>query len=342
LVAANLRRLPSSKDQALEFLVAGCLTMKLSKTYFCILLIFVSIILFACSILNSYQASGTLVLPGLKGPVMVLRDEKGMAYIYARDMDDAIMAQGFVTAQDRLFQMEVMRLLATGRICELAGEDAKPFAIRMKTIGFLRNAKKHAELLDVETRSFIQKYVDGVNAFIMLRPKEHHLEFKLAGIKPTPWHIEDCLAVAYFMSWGTAANLSTEIIAQMLVEKLGLEKAMEIFPLNVNPDETPREEKKTISAGSEWVPLSLGKDEGILAYMKDRSLRLGSNNWCVGPLLSAGGKPIVADDPHLDSRILPGPWYPSGLITPEFRAVGVGIPAFPGSWLAGRTIWLSA
>ena len=67
----------------------------------------------------------------------------------------------------------------------------------MKTIGFLRNAKKHKELLDPQTRSFFQKYLDGVNAFIKLRPKEQPLEFKLAGIKPTPWKIEDCLAVAY-------------------------------------------------------------------------------------------------------------------------------------------------
>src|SRR4030043_172617 len=102
--------------------------MKLSKTYPCILLIFMLVILSTCSFLNSYQAEGTLVLPGLKGPVTVLRDEKGMAYIYARDMDDAIMAQGFVTAQDRLFQMELIRLLATGRICELAGEEARPLA----------------------------------------------------------------------------------------------------------------------------------------------------------------------------------------------------------------------
>ena len=294
------------------------------------------VILSACSLLNSYQAEGTLALPGLKGPVTVLRDEKGMAYIYARDIDDAIMAQGFVTAQDRLFQMELTRLVATGRICELTGEEGKSLARRMKTIGFLRNARRHAELLDGETRGFFQKYLDGVNAFITLRPKEHPLEFRLAGIKPTPWLIEDSLAVAYFMSWNTAANLTTEIIAQMLVEKLGVEKAMEIFPLNVNPDEAPQEAKEILTPASEWTPLSLEKDEKVLAYLKDRFLRLGSNNWCVGPSFSAGGKPILANDPHMDARILPGPWYPSGLITPEVRAVGVTIPGIPGI-MVGRT-----
>ncbi len=106
----------------------------------------------ACSFLNSFESEGTLTLPGLKAPVTVHRDEKGMAYLYAQDIHDAVMAQGFVTAQDRLFQMELTRLFAAGRICEMAGEEARPLAIRMKTIGFLRNARKHAALLDPVTR----------------------------------------------------------------------------------------------------------------------------------------------------------------------------------------------
>src|SRR5512137_443836 len=220
-----------------------------TKSIFLVLILLASGIS-ACSFLNSFQTEGTLVLPGLKAPVTVHRDEKGMAYIYAQDMHDAVMAQGFVTAQDRLFQMELTRLVATGRICEMAGEEARPLAIRMKTIGFLRNAKKHAALLEPETRAFFQSYLDGVNAFIQLRPKEHHLEFKLAGIKPTPWAIEDSLAILYMLSWESAANLETEIVAQMLVEKLGPEKAKEIFPLNLNPDEIPGPEVRV--AASEW------------------------------------------------------------------------------------------
>jgi penicillin G amidase len=310
--------------------------MKSAKPCIYILLLFMLPVFSTCSYLNSYQSSGTLDLPGLKDAVTVLRDEKGMAFIYARDMDDAMMAQGFVTAQDRLFQMELTRLIATGRICELAGEDAKPLALRMKSIGFPRNAKKHSDLLDAGTRSFFQKYLDGVNAFIKLRPKEHHLEFKLAGIKPTPWQIEDSLAVAYFMSWNTAANLTTEVVAQMLVEKLGPEKAMEIFPLSVNPDETPGVGKAALATAIEVSRLSLETDERVLSYLEDHAVGIGSNNWCVGPLLSTGGKPVVANDPHLDSHILPGPWYPTGLITPWIRAVGVTIPGIPGI-LVGRT-----
>ena len=308
--------------------------MKVLRRPLLLALMFLAFGISACSFLNSFESEGTLTLPGLKAPVTVHRDEKGMAFIYAQDMQDAIMAQGFVTAQDRLFQMELTRLVATGRICEMAGEEARPLAIRMKTIGFLRNAKKHAALLEPETRAFFQKYLDGVNAFIQLRPKEHHLEFKLAGIKPTPWAIEDSLAVFYLMSWNSAANLETEIIAQMLVDKLGPEKAKEIFPLNLNPDDPPGPEVRT--AAPLWIPLGLEKDRELLAYLKDRPLALGSNNWSAGSGLSAGGKPIVANDPHLDARILPGPWYPTGLITPQFKAVGANIPGLPGI-VVGRT-----
>jgi len=246
------------------------------------------------------------------------------------------MAQGFVTAQDRLFQMELTRLFATGRISELAGEKGKAIDIRMRTIGFYRNAKKHAEILDKETRLFFQKYLDGVNAYIKTRSDTHHLEFRLAGIKPGDWTIADSLTIAYYMGWDSAANIHTEAIAQMLVEKLGLERAREIFPLNINPDDFPKEINVAKGTVQEFAQLNLETDKKIMLYVKDGNLRVGSNNWAVGPLLSANGKPIVANDPHLDARILPGPWYPIGIITPDFRAIGVIIPGAPGI-IVGRT-----
>ena len=97
---------------------------------------------FGASPLNKYTKDGNLPLPGLKEPVTVHRDEKGMAYIYARNLEDLSIAQGFIAAQDRLFQMELTRLFASGRIAELAGEKAKGIDVRMRTLGFYRNAKK--------------------------------------------------------------------------------------------------------------------------------------------------------------------------------------------------------
>ena len=110
-------------------------------------LIFAALLSSGCSGVNSFQKDGELQLAGLEAPVTVMRDDKGMAYIYAQSGHDATMAQGFVTAQDRLFQMELLRLLSCGRMSELAGDAAKHLDIRSRTIGFYRNADLGWELV---------------------------------------------------------------------------------------------------------------------------------------------------------------------------------------------------
>jgi penicillin amidase len=281
-----------------------------------------------------------LAIPGLKESVTVVRDEKGMPYIFAKNAEDAMLAYGFITAQDRLFQMEVAKLIASGRISEMIGEKGEPVDIRMRTIGFHRHAKRHATILNPETKSLMQKYIDGVNAYIQNLASEHPLEFRLAGIKPGLWDVSHSLAILYLMSWDTAANIETEIIAQMLVEKVGLEKAKEILPLNINPDDELKGKASVQLPVSEIAGLNFSADRNLLAFLEDKPLQVGSNNWAVGPQLSPGGKPIVSNDPHLDARILPGVWYPCGIITPEFRWVGVGLPGM-SSMAVGRNEYVA-
>ncbi|RPJ38949.1 MAG: penicillin acylase family protein [Deltaproteobacteria bacterium] len=312
--------------------------MNASKRWFLIaLFLLVPLALSSCTHLgmNRYQAGGGGTLPGLKEPVTVVRDEKGMAYIYARNTEDVMLAFGFTTAQDRLFQMELIRLFAAGRISEMIGEKGEPIDTRMRTIGFHRNAKRHVSIMDPGTKNLIQKYIDGVNAFIQTRAGEYPLEYKLAGIKPKLWDVEESMAVFYLMSWDSAANIETEIIAQMLVEKVGPEKAKEILPLNINPDDEVKGKTSIRIPAVETAHLNFISDKNLQAFLQERPLQVGSNNWVAGPQLSAGGKPIVSNDPHLDARTLPGPWYPCGLITPESRWVGVGIPGIP-SMIVGR------
>lgn len=301
-----------------------------------VILVVVMHIVAGCSSFNSIQRDGQLTLESLEETVTVLRDENGMPYIYANNLDDLVFAQGFVTAQDRLFLMELTRLFAEGRISELAGEKARKLDIRMRTIGFLRNAKKHMEILAPEEKRFFQQYVNGINTYIRTREEAYPLEFKLAGIKPGLWNVEDSLAILYFMGWNSAANLKSEIVAQMLVEKLGQEKAQEIFPLNINPEDSNDMEKKGMISSAQPDNLNLISDGLIAQFVQDGQLEIGSNNWAVAPASSPNGKPVVANDPHLKSSILPGPWYPCGLITPDLRAVGVIIPGLPGM-IIGRT-----
>lgn len=286
--------------------------------------------------INSYKAHGTLKLEGLSEPVTVVRDEKGMPYIFARNRSDLLMAQGFVTAQDRLFPMEIVRLYARGNIALLAGKAAKPVDVRMKTLGLYRLARKHAAILNETERNAMQRYVDGVNAYIRGHSETHPLEFKLSGLKVAPWSIEDSLSIMYYMGWSTSANASTEVIAQMLIEKLGLEKAREIFPLTINPDDDSPAVAETGSRVQAFAGLGLMKDPTIQHYLEPDPLAVGSNNWVVGPRHSPNGKPVVANDPHLSANVLPGPWHAVGLISPELRAVGLMIPGLPGI-VIGRT-----
>ncbi len=305
-----------------------------------ILVVVVLAVVVSLPYLNDYQKNGELTLPGLKEPVTIKRDEKGMAFIYAQNLPDAIMAQGFVTAQDRLFQMQITRLLAQGRISELAGEKARGLDIRMRTIGLHRIAKKQAKILDKETRKFFQGYVDGVNAFIKGCPDDLHLEFKLAGIAPEPWSVKDSLSILYYMGFSTSGNMETEIVAQMLVETVGRDKAAQILPVNINPDD-PEDSGKSAGVPNGFARnLNPLKDNRLAAMTVNLPLRLGSNNWAISPKLSPGDKPILAGDPHLDPRILPGVWYPVGIITPDIRAVGANIPGLPGMAI-GRTGYIA-
>ncbi|MCM2286694.1 MAG: penicillin acylase family protein [Desulfobacula sp.] len=299
----------------------------------------VGLIAFFClPLLNDYQNTGEIQIQGLKDKVLIQRDENGMAYVHAGNTDDAIMAQGFVTAQDRLFQMQVTRLFIQGRVCELAGPVARNLDIRMKTIGLYRMAQKQEQILDDNTRAFFQNYVNGINAFIDTCPEDIHAEFKLAGIQAEKWTVADSVGVLYYMGYSTAANLGTETTAQMLLETLGYEAASRLMPVNINADD-PNDtgifnmpQKEALSASLPAIPEALALAGDPLL----RPLRAGSNNWAISPALSATGKAVLCGDPHLDPRILPGVWYPIGLITPEFRAVGVNIAGIPGMSV-GRT-----
>ena len=290
--------------------------------------------------LNRYQVEGVTTIPGLKSNVTVTRDENGMAYVHAANLPDALKGQGFITAQDRLFQMQLTRLLAQGRISELVGEAGRELDIRYRTIGLHRIAKRHAKMLEPQTMAFFQDYVDGVNAFIDKHPGDLHLEFKLAGIQAEPWTITDSLSVLYYMGWDSSANLQSEVISQMLMEKLGPEKAHEVFPYNFDPDGPVRSKQASSSPGRRFPSLGLERDATLARLLRFTSHRLGSNNWATSAGLSAGGKPILAGDPHLDARVLPGVWYPIGIITPQTRAVGANIAGLPG-FAIGRTDYIA-
>lgn len=336
------RGLKFSLKLGIQVLVATLLLLVLAGLYF-------------LPRLNTYQTSGTIHVKGLAAPVTVSRDELGIPYLHAQTADDLWFAQGFVTAQDRLFQMHLTRLFAEGRIGEMAGESARELDLRMRTYGFQRLAKQQASLLDVVSRHHFERYAAGVNAVIEAG-EDLPLEFRLAGIAPEPWTIEDSLAITLYMSWNSSANLRHEILADGLERQLGGSAEL-LRPLNWNPDleDDPIGRsaaavlaKSLPPAGNQAVGEMLAAlaapIPGIAATAFDAAgaSALGSNNWAVGNSLSPSRHPIVANDPHLDARMLPGVWHPIGLILPKGRALGATIPGLPGLILGrGEKVALS-
>ncbi|MEC7804180.1 MAG: penicillin acylase family protein, partial [Pseudomonadota bacterium] len=144
---------------------------------------------------NDYQADGRIELVVLDRPVTVIRDESGVPYIYAQSMDDALRAQGFIAAQDRLFQIEFTKHLSGGRLAELIGPPGLRSDIRHHVVGIPRHGKQHAALLTPEARGAIEFFLEGLNAYIENQTHEHPLGLRLLGIEPTPWTVEDAMTM---------------------------------------------------------------------------------------------------------------------------------------------------
>ncbi|MFZ4479274.1 MAG: penicillin acylase family protein [Rhodoferax sp.] len=284
------------------------------------------------------QIEGTMRLAGLTAPVTVTRDELGTPYIFASNNPDLFRAQGFVTAQNRLMQMELLRAVWRGELAATFGAEALPSDIRMRVLGLRRNGDKHAALLDAESRAYLQNYVDGVNAYINTYPADHPIELSLAGLTPRLWNVADLVTLVHYGLYTHATNFKAEVIAQELIDKLGLEQAREIFPLSINPDWKTAATAGTASAAApgEVAQLKLHWRDLSIAPDTLNHQGLGSNNWAVGPSRTASGKAMLSNDPHLDNRILPGTWHPIGLFSPDIQAIGAAYPAMPGI-VVGRT-----
>ncbi len=317
----------------------------LKKIIFILILTILAVIIggfFFIQTANQYQTDGEISIQGLSEKIRIVRDEKNMPYIYAQNRHDLLFGQGFAMAQDRLFQMQLTRMFAEGRISELAGKISRDLDIKHRTIGFARAAQKHVKVLNEAEKADLEAFVAGVNQFIE-RDENIHLEFSLAGIKPDKWTITTPVTIVYYMGWSSSSNMEVELILQQLYQKLGKEKFTSILPIHTNLDDStqvfadPVEISQMLQNTTQFT--SLAKAEKWLKNT-NRQLAWGSNNWATDGSRSTSGKPILAGDPHLDSRILPGTMYACGLFSPAVRAVGVTIPGMHGL-LIGRNDYLT-
>ena len=263
---------------------------------------------------------GTLVLPGLQREVEVLRDTWGIPHIYAQNARDLFMAQGFVAAQDRLWQMEIWRRTGEGKLAEIYGPSALRRDRLARLLLYRGNMEAEWKSYSPDAREIVEAFVAGVNANIASRRQNLPFEFKVMGIAPQPWTPETCITrmTAYAMT----RNLSNEVARAQLVREIGLEETLKLWPLD--PDarlELPR-----------GLDLS-GIDPGILtdtaASLPSSSRDDGSNNWTVAGALTATGKPILANDPHRPINI-PSLRYMAHLVAPGWNVIGAGEPSLPG------------
>ncbi|HSK80311.1 MAG TPA: penicillin acylase family protein [Thermoanaerobaculia bacterium] len=268
------------------------------------------------------QTSGTISVPGLSRPVTVLRDPWGIPHIYAETQDDLFFAQGFVAAQDRLWQMELWRRTGEGKLAEILGPEAVDRDRFARLLRYRGDFSAEYESYAPDAKPILEAFVRGVNFAIETSRDRLPIEFQLAGIRPEPWTPEVCLS--RMAAWEVTGNAGMEVMRARLGRDLGfslLDELIETEPFRPLAKE-PRMDLE-------------GFDEKVFALpMAARapirfSQKEGSNNWVVDGTLSATGKPLLANDPHRGLR-LPSLRSLVHLVGPGWNVIGAGEPALPG------------
>ena len=268
------------------------------------------------------QTSGEISLAGLKEDVEIIRDTYGVPHIYAKNEPDLLFALGYAMAQDRLWQMEFFRRLGHGRLSEILGEELVKVDRYFRTIaaaGMNRKIPKDLAFLP-------ESFADGVNAYLKTHSDRLALEFKLLGYKPEPWTEEDYIAILKVVNWGLSEGWRVDLTAAGVLEKVGMEKWKEAFP--VWPDDAP------LIVPEQWRGFSELSAPFLRAtWFAERltgfSTSAASNNWVVSGKKSVTGKPILANDPHL-GLTNPSFWWEAHMVCPTFNVSGFAIPGVPG------------
>ncbi len=274
------------------------------------------------------RPNGRAVLDGLRAPVEVIRDQWGVPHIYAANNDDLFFAQGFVQAQDRLFQMDLNRRLGLGRLAEVTGPLGVAFDKFARTLAWPRAAQAQIDGSDATTRAAIDAYSAGVNAFIAAGPLP--AEFRVLAYRPEPWDALSTSAWGTVLAWGLSCNWETELLRAWLLDELGPERAADMTPVyrpdyaTTLPDERVGRRlaegligafRETVAHGPVGLPL-VGQS-------------LGSNNWVVSGARTESGRPQLANDPHLPP-VFPTIWYACHLDGGDYHVAGFTLPGVPG------------
>jgi penicillin amidase len=271
--------------------------------------------------------SGTVTFPGLSAPVTVTRDLYGVPHIVAANTKDLIAAQGYVHAQDRLFQMFQLRAAGQGRLAELFSPgfvDADRF---LRTVGFRRAAEAELAQLDPKVREWLEDYARGVNEFLHTHGDSLPLEFVLLGIGVEDWTPVDTVAFGKLQAWDLSNTWGDDLVRTDIAAKIGSENIAKLFP--PYPGDAPT---ITGSAPTGHSALVNAYNRQVRPFLPDMDLsEIGSNNWVLSGDKTHTGKPLLANDPHLGVSN-PSPWYQVHLtaLDGSLDVVGFGFAGTPG------------
>jgi len=266
--------------------------------------------------------------------VSIARDANGIVHISADRFGDTMWGIGYCHATDRTTQILMMRALGQGRVCELLSDSEESLQIDkfFRRANWHNNIEQQVGMLDDDTRRISQAYCDGVNAGLADR-KLYVL--KLAGLRPQPWTIADSILIMRMTGYLTLAQSQAEVerfFVEMVQAGVDNERLAELFP--IDPDSFDRDFISSVNLGERIVPAEVLWKLALPRMM-------ASNNWVVAGSKTRSGKPIMANDPHLEVNRLPNVWYEqhvewgdAGSLDPGYM-VGMGMPGLPGV-LIGR------
>jgi penicillin G amidase len=293
------------------------------------------------------QLDGSLAVKGLSGAVKVTRDGHGVPAIEAASLKDLFFAQGYVTAQDRLWQMDVMRRFASGELSEILGGDTLKIDREQRLLGLRDAARKSLLMASPRDRAYFDAYARGVNAFIEAHPRSLPIEFRILGYRPTPWQAEDSIVIANqmvkdlnFYTFQDAfsrekilAKLGPELTADLYVNRSWHDRPPTVMREDLNEQENQGDSDD--EDDDEGPDNSVTRRQNNPAATWDQKLPEavnGSNDWVASGIHTVTGKPLLSNDMHLGHQ-MPNLWYEahlkSGDKPSDLNVAGVTLPGMP-------------
>jgi penicillin amidase len=290
------------------------------------------------------QLDGSLKIPGLSAKVTVIRDGHGVPTIEAGNLDDLFLAQGYVTAQDRLWQMDMMRRFAAGEVSEILGDAFLKHDREQRILGLKVAAQKALEVAPAQNRSHFAAYARGVNAYIESHRDRLPIEFRILRYSPRQWAPEDSTLIASQMVKDLnhypyrdalerekiLARLGPELTADLYVNSSWRDRPPTVVRPGLDQD-TDEENRPRRPIGSSVAGTSSSADfRNLVSASRSDTERLviGSNNWVVSGAHTVSGKPLLSNDMHLGHQ-MPNLWYEAHLRCGKFDAAGVTLPGLP-------------